>query len=75
MLNISVLRRQKPDPGESPHAVGLALSRQSVSRMFAESTHLLLTHEIFADTAYMLTHHQGFLLTQHVLLTQRSIGC
>jgi len=26
----------------------------------------LLTHEIFADTAYMQSHHKGFLLTLQV---------
>jgi len=26
----------------------------------------LLTHEIFADIAYMLSHHKGFLLTLQV---------
>jgi len=30
---------------------------------FAESAHLLLTHEIFAYIAYTLSHHMGFLLT------------
>ena len=53
--------RQKPDADQSPHASG-----QSVSRIFAESAHLLLKHEIFADTACTLSHNQGFLLTQQV---------
>jgi len=37
-----------------------------VSRIFAESADLLLTHEMFADTAGMLSHNQGFLLTVQV---------
>jgi len=52
--------RQKPDADQSPHAVGVG---SKCFTYFAESAHVLLTHEIFADTACMLSPNQGFLLT------------
>ena len=54
---------QIPDADQSPHAVGVCSKCVSI---FAESAPLLLTREILADTACMLSYIRGFLLTLQV---------